>query len=53
MNKDETARNNIQAKKNQPDFRLVLMLSSRCYIAFLVNSITRSLAIALASSADA
>ncbi len=34
-----------------PDW--LLCFSSRCYIAFLVNSITRSCAIALASSADA
>ncbi|MBQ4922211.1 hypothetical protein FDK31_02020 [Citrobacter werkmanii] len=40
-------------KKSQPGNQTGLVFSSRCYIAFLVNSITRSFAIALASSADA
>ncbi|EFN9869795.1 hypothetical protein DXB10_21540 [Escherichia coli] len=48
-----SGRVNTRKKKASllPDW--LLCFSSRCYIAFLVNSITRSCAIALASSADA
>lgn len=44
---------NVAIKKASLNSRLALYFSSWCYIAFLANSITRSLAIALASSADA